>query len=407
MTLFWIATFIIVLFSAALIVIPLIRKQAVNDAERRDELNKAIFKERVAELAVEDDEGIVVDKDELIVDLKQALLDDIPQNQQLASTTLASPLLVAIVSAVLLLGVSYGFYAKFGAIEKVQHWQEVSANLPALSQKLMGANGESLTDDEMDDLTLALRTSLHKNSDDATGWLLLGRIGLANRDIPTAIGAMKRARQLEPDNADVQLGLAQAMTLSNDEVDHLEAERLLHDLLRKDYVDLRVFSLLAFSAFEKSDYAGAIRYWRTMQQLIGPEDGRYEMLERSINSARDKLVGTSQPMAEGVVRIDISLDSRVTLPAQGVLIVSVHGADGSAMPIAAARYDLGAFPRMIMMDDGNSMLEGNKLSNLEQFIVRARIDTDGNVATKGGDWYGESAITAKGDDVTLVIDSQY
>ncbi|PMF85712.1 c-type cytochrome biogenesis protein CcmI, partial [Vibrio breoganii] len=128
MTLFWISTLVIVLFSAALIVIPLVRKKAVNDAERRDELNKAIFKERVAELGVEDEEGIVVDKDELIVDLKQALLDDIPQDQQLASTKLASPVLVAVVSGVLLLGVSYGFYAKFGAINDVKHWQEVSAN---------------------------------------------------------------------------------------------------------------------------------------------------------------------------------------------------------------------------------------------------------------------------------------
>ncbi|PMG07127.1 c-type cytochrome biogenesis protein CcmI [Vibrio breoganii] len=406
MTLFWISTLVIVLFSAALIVIPLVRKKAINDAERRDELNKAIFKERVAELGVEDEEGIVVDKDELIVDLKQALLDDIPQDQQLASTKLASPVLVAVVSGVLLLGVSYGFYAKFGAINDVKHWQEVSANLPALSKKLMDANGQPMSDDELKDLTLALRTSLHRNSDDATGWLLLGRIGLANRDIQTAIGAMERARKLEPENPDIQLGLAQALTLSGDEVDQLEAERLLHDLLRKDYVDLRVFSLLAFSAFEKQDYAGAIRYWRTMQQLIGPDDSRYEMLERSINSAQRSL-GTEGEAAPGLVRIGVSLSEDVALPEQGVLIVSVHRADGSPMPVAAARYGLGTFPRMIMMDDGNSMIEGNNLSDLEEFIVRARIDTDGNVSTKGGDWYGESEVTTKGEDVNLVINSQY
>ncbi|OBT15864.1 c-type cytochrome biogenesis protein CcmI [Vibrio sp. UCD-FRSSP16_10] len=406
MTLFWITTLVIVLFAAALIIIPLIRKQAINDAERRDELNKVIFKERVAELAVEDDEGIVVDKEELIVDLKQALLDDIPENQQLASTKLASPILVAVVSAVLLLGVSYGFYAKYGAINEVQQWQKVSANLPALSKKLMDAHGEALSEDELNDMTLALRTSLHRNPDDATGWLLLGRIGLANRDIETAMGAMKRARKLEPNNVDIQLGLAQSLTLSNDEVDHAEAERLLHDLLRQDYVDLRVFSLLAFSAFEKGDYAGAVRYWRTMQQLIGPEDSRYDMLERSINSARSKLGGTAEAIP-GVVRIGISVVDGAQLPQQGVLIVSVHRADGSPMPVAAARYGLGSFPRMIMMDDGNSMLEGLQLSSLDSFIVRARIDTDGDVSTKEGDWYGESAVTMKGEDVTLIINSQY
>ena len=181
MVLFWISTLIIVLLSAVFIAIPLVRKQVVNDAERRDELNKVIYKERVAELFVEDEEGIVVDKEELITDLKQALLDDIPSEQKLASTTLSSPVWVAVVSTVLLFGISYGFYAKFGGISQVQNWQAVSANLPELSKKLMSGQGEPMSEDELKDLTLALRTSLHKNSNDATGWLLLGRIGLANR----------------------------------------------------------------------------------------------------------------------------------------------------------------------------------------------------------------------------------
>lgn len=137
MTMFWIVTLVIVLLSALLIVIPLTRHKVANDAKRRDELNKAIYRERVAELEVEDDEGIVVNRDELITDLKQSLLDDIPENQQLAAKELNSPLLVAVVSAVLLFGVSYGFYAKFGAIGEVKNWQEVSASLPELSKKLM------------------------------------------------------------------------------------------------------------------------------------------------------------------------------------------------------------------------------------------------------------------------------
>ncbi len=32
------------------------------------------------------------------------------------------------------------------------------------------------------------------------------------------------------------------------------------------------------------------------------------------------------------------------------------------MPVAAARYPLGSFPRTVVLDDGNSMMEGGKLS---------------------------------------------
>ncbi|WP_261815579.1 c-type cytochrome biogenesis protein CcmI [Vibrio gallicus] len=414
MVMFWIVTLLIILVSALLIVVPLTRHKVANDAQRRDELNKAIYKERVAELKVEDDEGIVANKDELITDLKQSLLDDIPEQQELAAKHLKSPWLVAIVSAVLLVGISYGFYAKFGAISEVAHWQQVSANLPTLSKKLMDPNSEGMSDEEMADLTLALRTSLHRNSKDATGWLLLGRIGLANRDVQTAIGAMERARKLKPQDPDIQLGLAQALTMSPDEVDHDQATRILKSLLQRNYVDVRVLSLLAFSAYEKQDYAGAIKYWRGMQQMIGPDDNRYEMLGRSIANAQkamgqssDETLSEQMPAASGAVTIQLSVAEGITLPKDAALIVSIHRADGSPMPIAAARYGLGSFPRTVVMDDGNSMIEGQKLSSLDQFIVRARIDTDGNVGTRDGDWYGESKVTPKGGQATLQINQRY
>lgn len=217
---------------------------------------------------------------------------------------------------------------------------------------------------------------------------------------------MERASKLEPKDPDIQLGLAQALTMSADPVDQNQADRLLKDLLHRDYVDVRVLSLLAFTAFEKQDYKSAIRYWRGMQQMIGPEDSRYEMLERSIASAQ-RAMGDTSAALPGAVRIEVSLNDQVEMPEQGVLIVSVHRSDGSPMPVAAARFGLGSFPRTIMMDDGNSMMEGQKLSDLDEFIVRARIDTDGNVGTRDGDWYGESAITAQGGQATLEINQRY
>ena len=57
------------------------------------------------------------------------------------------------------------------------------------------------------------------------------------------------------------------------------------------------------------------------------------------------------------------------LPADAVMIVSVHTADGSPMPVAAARYPLGKFPVTVVLDDSNSMIESRKLSNLESVIT--------------------------------------
>lgn len=405
MTLFWIASVILVAVSVLLIALPFIKKRSNNDEQLRDELNKAFYKDRLEELEEETDEGLVEDQQELIEDLKQSLLDDIPSQEKQKQESSISAMAVLVPSTLLVIGLSYGLYFKFGASEDVQQWQEVSANLPALSKKLMSPDGTALSDDEMQDLTLALRTRLHYQPDDSTGWLLLGRIALANRDVGTAVGAMKKAYNLESDNPDVMLGYAQALMLSQDDTDQDKARRLLGQLVQQDYVDLRVFSLLAFDAYERKDYPAAVRYWSVMQQMIGPKDSRYEMLSRSIENAQKQMgqqVGTGKS-----VSVSITLGDAVNADPNASLIVSVHTADGSPMPVAAARYPLGTFPRTVVLDDGNSMIEDRKLSSLESLMVRVRIDSDGNVATKQGDWFGESEAVRMGEPVEVMIDSQY
>ncbi|MGI9874574.1 c-type cytochrome biogenesis protein CcmI [Vibrio chagasii] len=406
MTLFWVSTIILSLAAILMIVLPFINKKANNDDVLRDELNKAFYKDRLDELEVEAEEGLVDNQQELIADLKQSLLDDVPAKQEMKKTHI-STLGVVVPSIILVVAVTYGMYFKFGALDKVQHWQEVSNNLPELSKKLMSSEGGTLTDDELEDLTLALRTRLHYQPKDSTGWLLLGRIALANRDAQTAIDAMERAYKLEPKDEDVQLGFAQALMLSPDEAEQNQARLLLSRLVQNDYVDLRVFSLLAFDAFERQDYPGAVKYWSIMQQMIGPQDSRYEMLSRSIESAQKKM-GDAMGVDQGKsVAVTLDLSADVNTDPNSVLVVSVHRADGSPMPIAAARYPLGSFPRTVVLDDGNSMMQGQKLSSLETLMVRARLDTDGNVSTRDGDWYGESEVVELGEPVTININKQY
>ncbi|MDA0127525.1 c-type cytochrome biogenesis protein CcmI [Vibrio sp. MarTm2] len=405
MTLFWIASIILVVFSCVLIALPVMRQKANNDEALRDELNKAFYKDRLTELEEEAEEGLVENQQDLIDDLKQSLLDDIPADNKNSQENAISPMAVMIPSMLLVVGLSYGMYYKFGAQQDVLQWQEVTSNLPALSKKLMSPEGAQLSDDEMRDLTLALRTRLHYEPEDSTGWLLLGRIALANRDVDTAIGSMKKAYNLEPESNDIMLGYAQALMLSQDDVDQENARRILGNLVQKDYVDLRVFSLLAFDAFERQDFPAAVRYWSIMQQMIGPEDSRYEMLSRSIENAQKQMgqqVGSGQS-----VSVTINIADDVTADPNAALIVSVHTADGSPMPVAAARYPVGSLPRTVVLDDGNSMIAERKLSSLESLMVRARIDSDGNVATKEGDWFGESEAVTMGEPVEVMIDKRY
>ncbi|ANQ26960.1 c-type cytochrome biogenesis protein CcmI [Vibrio natriegens] len=404
MTLFWISTVVLTLIACALVAMPLLKQKANNDEVLRDELNKALYKDRLSELQEETEEGLVESQEELISDLKQSLLDDIPGDKGHKETKI-SPIAVLVPSVVLTVALSYGLYYQFGASQEVVRWQEVSANLPELSKKLMSSSSEPLSDQEMEDLTLALRTRLHYQPEDSTGWLLLGRIALANRDVTTAIDSMEKSYNLEPQDPDIMLGYAQALMLSQEEMDQNTARSLLGQLVQQDRVDLRVFSLLAFDAFERQDYPAAIKYWGVMQQMIGPEDSRYEMLSRSIDSARKQMGEAVSP--DKSVAVTISLAPEAQVDPNGVLIVSVHRADGSPMPVAAARYPLASFPRTVVLDDGNAMMQGSKLSSLDKLLVRVRVDSDGNVATRDHDWHGESGVVEFGQPVEVIINKQF
>ncbi len=404
MTLFWISTVVLSLIACALVAMPLLKQKANNDEVLRDELNKAFYKDRLSELQEETEEGLVESQEELISDLKQSLLDDIPGDNGHKETKI-SPVAVLIPSVILTVVLSYGLYYQFGASQEVVRWQEVQANLPELSKKLMSSSSEPLSDQEMEDLTLALRTRLHYQPEDSTGWLLLGRIALANRDVSTAIDSMEKSFNLEPKDPDIMLGYAQALMLSQEEMDQNTARSLLGQLVQQDRVDLRVFSLLAFDAFERQDYPAAIKYWGVMQQMIGPEDSRYEMLSRSIDSARKQMGEAVSP--DKSVAVTISLAPEAQVDPNAVLIVSVHRADGSPMPVAAARYPLASFPRTVVLDDGNAMMQGSKLSSLDKLLVRVRVDSDGNVATRDHDWHGESGVVEFGQPVEVIINKQF
>ncbi|MGF1739710.1 c-type cytochrome biogenesis protein CcmI [Vibrio profundum] len=434
MSVFWLATVAIILFATFIILFPLLKRTNVGTSQR-DELNQALYTHRLTELQQEDDAGLVEDKQAMIVDLQHSLLDDIPESETDKRTFLMSSKLVLIGAVIVMIALSYSLYVRYGAAEKVAHWQAVSERLPELSRLLMSENHKPMTESQLQDLSLALRTRLFYQPNDAMGWLLLGKVAIANQDANSAQGAMEKAYALKPENPTIALGYAQALMMSQDEPDQQQARVILEELVKRDYANLQVLSLIAFDAYRNQNYAKAITYWQAMQKLLPEQDSRHALLTRSIQSARESAAkeisikgiaakansaegkavnesaqgGTrySQSVAKASVPVEITLGANVAIEPGSVLVVSVHSADGSPMPIAAARYPIEHFPLKVRLDDSNSMIQGRKISDFSTFMVKARIDKDGNVSTKQGDWYGQSDVVKSGQLAEIEIDKRY
>ncbi|CNL38015.1 VacJ lipoprotein [Yersinia enterocolitica] len=398
---FWLIVIILLAVAGALLVIPALRKEVNSPATTRDELNKAIYQDRLSELAEDEAQGVVDQQPELIQELQQNLLTDIPQQSDEAKSPINRWVLLP--GVVILVVVAVGLYLKTGGLAQVQAWHQVEAQMPELRARVANERAEPLTMEEVARLGLGLRTSLQQDAGNVNDWMMLGRVGMALNNATTATQAFAKAYQLAPDNEDVRLGYAEVLTRSNDPQDNQLATQMLRSMVGQDHTNLRAMSLLAFNAFEQGDFKQAIGAWEVMLKLLPAGDSRVEVIKRSIAQAKSQ---AGQETATLKIEVALSSDAARKLPQQGALIVSVT--DGTnPVPVAVKQLPLSRFPLSITLDDSNAMMPERLLSSLQQVKVRARISLDGTANPQPGDWFGESGVQdfdGKGQPQTIHVE---
>ncbi|WP_145551343.1 c-type cytochrome biogenesis protein CcmI [Yersinia intermedia] len=388
---FWLIVIILLVVAGALLVIPAMRQNQHAPATTRDELNKAIYQDRLSELAEDEAQGVVEQRPELIQELQQNLLTDIPQQPDEEISPINRWMLLP--GVVILVVVAVGLYLKTGGLAQVQAWHQVEAQMPELRARVANERAQPLSTEEIARLGLGLRTSLQQDAGNVNDWMMLGRVGMALNNATTATQAFAKAYQLAPDNEDVRLGYAEVLTRSNDQQDNQLATQMLRTMVGQDHTNLRAMSLLAFNAFEQGDFKQAIGAWEVMLKLLPAGDSRIEVIKRSIQQAKSQ---AGQETATLGIEVSLSSDAAQKLPQQGTLIISVT--DGAnPIPVAVKQLPLSRFPLSVALDDSNAMMPERLLSSLSQVNVRARISLDGTANPQAGDWFGESGVQGFGE----------
>lgn len=351
-------------------------------AADRDTLNRAFYHSRLRELEQEKIPG----RDEMVAELQQSLLADIPDQPPAKHQPLGRKALIP--AAVVLALVSVSAFWKTSSVPRVLEWQQVTRQTPALIGRVMDPDAKPLTMEEMARLGLGLRTRLQDDPENTEGWMMLGRIGMVLNNATTATQAFERAWRLAPDNLDAKLDYAEVLTRSEDPEDNQTGEKLLRDVLAQQHTNIRALGLFAFSAFEQQRYKEAIGAWQVMLRLLPENDERRAVLARSIAQAK---VQGGMDNAKVAVKITLSPQAEKALPEKGIVFVSIT--DGaSPVPIVAKKLPLGHFPLTLTLDDTNAMMPDRLLSAVHQGIVKVHISRDGTPAPQPGDWTGQSAL---------------
>ncbi|WP_372881299.1 c-type cytochrome biogenesis protein CcmI [Psychromonas sp.] len=418
---FWLASILLVIIACALLTLPFIRRYK-NDrqSDRRNQLNRALYDVRLAELEADEAQDIIVDKKTLLTELQHNLLDDISDNQPKAvyknSKMLWLPAIFVVIFG------SYAIYWSVGAYQQVDSWQSVLQRYPDLQNRLFNDRANRPSEQDLRDIMLGLRTQLSYQDNDPDGWLLYSRLALLFRDSDAASDAINKAYQLDPSSIEIRLVYIQMKMQSGDPDSQVQAESLLNKVLKDYPEDLEAWSMYAFMALEREDYATAIQRWQKMQTLVAQDSQQAATLRDSIayaqqqlNAAKNSTDVDSQvdtpddsmeekiaPVGE-VYQVEIAIDKQVIIPQNGFLFVYAQAVAGPPMPIAAIKMPLPDFPVRVELSDANAMMEGVKLSNYPNFIIKARISTGSNINNSAGQWQGQSGEISAGEKEPIQV----
>ncbi|MGL6151300.1 MAG: c-type cytochrome biogenesis protein CcmI [Aeromonas sobria] len=415
MTAFWIVIAALLVLVSLVLVVPLWRgegKQSIS----RSALNKQLYRQRLLEIGEEREQGVLAEESDSLVELQRSLLDDIPDVEQTARSGTS---LIWIPGVVVLVVVSLGLYYKLGSWQEVSRWQDASSRLGELSNRILVERDAQVTEQDLLDFTLALRTRLKAEPNDYRGWLLLGRLALDGNDPEMASEALERAYTLAPQKSLVAVPYAQALMMMGDEA---QADALLQAAIAQDPDNIEARSVYAFMALQKEDFQTALTRWQLMLPLMEKGTPRYVMVERSMEYARAQLkqrgievtnagaasepdvAGQQFAVKEGEFPIHITLAAGIQMPEDAHLFVFAVVPNGPPMPIAVKRIAGPALPVTLSLGDGDAMMEGSKLAAYPELQFKARLSRGGNVMNKEGAFEGVSVPVKTADIPTAPID---
>ena len=243
-----------------------------------------------------------------------------------------------------------------------------------------------------------LQDALKQNPERVDGWVLLARSQLEIGKITDAAAAYERAAQLTPDEPGLLLEAAQTRAQAD--------PRFLFDDTAQQWLararqiapdNERVIWLTGIVQRQQGKNEEAARTWETLLPRLEPAAAN--ALQAQIDIALGKTPTTAQagtaatPTAPAsaagagitiTVSLAPALAERAASGKETVFVIArIPG--GPPMPVAVERHPAQAAPLTVTLDDGDSPMPTQKLGDLQEVEVFARLSASGNAMRGEGD----------------------
>jgi cytochrome c-type biogenesis protein CcmH len=391
MTAFWLAGAALAAVAVLVILRPLLWRRGGERVSRSD-ANVSIYRDQLRELDADLAAGTLAqaDYERARREIEARLLEDVPVPAAGAEPAPARGrafvAAIAVAVPVAALG-TYLLVGSPGALSLQVEHQATARQLDAMVERLAAR--------------------LRESPDDVEGWKLLGRSYSALGRFPEAVDAYVKAATRAPRDAQILADLADVLAMVHGQRLQGEPEKLVLRALELDPRNLKALALAGTAAFERKDFAGAVRYWERMLPLVAPGSEDARSIQASIAEAQSFLKPGTVPATatlKGTVRLAPDLKAKAS-PDDTVFIFA-RAAQGPPMPLAVKRAKVRELPLEFALDDSMAMAPGMQLSGFARVVVGARVSKSGSATPQAGDLQGASAPVANdAQGVSVVIDT--
>lgn len=280
----------------------------------------------------------------------------------------------------------------------------VAASAPMPAASTNAPPGRVLAADRVQRMIDEMTERTRKDPKDSSAWALLANSYAMAGRLDDAVRAHERLSELLPNDPQVLTDHADVLAASKGRHFEGEPKRLLERALALDPKNVKALLLLGTEAFDRRDYATAIRHWQRARELAGDTE-LARQIDSGLAEARAFAArgGASAPAAvaakpapratgreiTGRVTLDPTLAGKVS--PDDTVFVFARPALGSRMPVALLRKRVRDLPLDFKLDDSMAMVPDVRLSALPTVVVGARVSKRGDAVPQSGDLQGMTA----------------
>ena len=388
MIVFWIIAALMLGAAAAIVILPLTRSAVGAGPDRRD-ANLIVYRDRIAELAEEQRQGLLSTEafGKERADLERALLDDAGQPVPAAAAARHERRAI-VVTALLIPLATVSLYLWLGDVG-------VLSGEPAVSRPT--ASGEQ---HEVQEMVSRLERRLQDSPRDAEGWTLLGRSYAYLKRHADAAGAFGSAYRLQMNDAQRAADYAEALAVASGNRLQGESQQLIRRALELDPDNRKALWLAGVERLQSGDRAAAASFWMKLRKQfpVGSDDAQrldgYIAQMQGAPAAESGSARAAQVAPPKSIAVNVALAPELAKTAgpDAIVFVFARAAEGPRMPLAIVRRRVRDLPFEVVLDDSQSMAPGMTISKFPRVIVGARISITGEAMPQSGDLEGVSGI---------------